>query len=682
VIVKANTEDTIRLNENNHSTGTESIFGTGSVRIETFWRGNTPGSYEIRYQYKLKDNDVNWKHERKDTFKVTPSKPELRLDVLNDGTEDYATKEHGILVDASGSFDPDGTELKYIWKYGANPTKPDNTTAKFRSYERAASIVEDQHELRTKRDFDFLSYFVPEIQEKTILTDGPYLPNETVRVRVETTAYHFSKQTYYDDFALGLSVSNSEAEIRRWSQVPAPNSGHSEPTEDAYRYAAIIEVPASELGASSEAPTITIYNEDNERKTAKADFPDVNVLLKDGTYWTNASVRNLTYVVEKSDIQQVTADSNETRDEHLENGYSVDTKRWETEYLLEKRVKVQDAKYETVTKDFASKTIRNAFLGSHSDWHRSGTFQEEVTRTKTTTEWHDATTAESKSAWHDSNLSNGEYTGQSRQIVVEPAIYQTENQYRYDYEVQKTGTRTVTRTRTVRVLRTGTRTKTECTQRFGCRETTETYTYYTTKTQTYTTTETYTYTVTRTKTYWATSRLDDTHESTGKTRRVKIQDATYETQYEIEQKVEYTETVVRYSASRGKLVQPAQYEWKGADSTNDSMLAHRQTASSDDWRIGETVTNTTWILTKHNGTVRYETTQYANKSHVVETSATVVGDRIERYHNVETGEKVTKSVSEQSKQYTSDSVKDRQEIIAEVVGPEEENDECELKGIC
>ena len=650
--------------------------------IETHWKGASPRTYEIGFAYKFKKKSVDWSSNQKENFEVTPSEPELRLEVLNDGTKNYITREHGILVNANGSFDPDGTNLKYIWKYGANPTKPDNTTAKFRAYERAASIVEDGHELRAKEELNFLSYFVPGIHQKTVLTDGPYFPNETVRVRIETDAYHFSKPTYYDDFALGLTVSNPQAEVLEWYQTEATNSGHSDATEDPYRYVGIVEVPASELITDSGAPTITVYNEDNERKTTESDYPDVNVLLKDRTYWTNASVRNLTYTVEKPDIREVTAASEDRRDEYLEDGYSVDTIQNQTKYFLEKRVKVQDAEYEQVTKDFQSDTIRELFLNSYSDWYATGTIQKEVTKTKTNSGWYDAATADSRSEWHDSNLENGEYTGKSRQVVVEPAIYRTEQKYRYTYEVEKTGTRTVTRTRSRKVPRTGTRTVTHCTVKFGCTTTTETYTYYTTVTYSYTTTETYTYTVTRTRTYWSTSIRDHSHGFTGNTRQVQVKDAVYGTQYEIKTETQYSETVTRYEAAHDELVEPAEYEWQEAQSTTNSMLAHKQTASDENWRIGESVTNVTWILTKQNGTLRTETPYYKNESYVVETSATVEGDRVEQYYNPETGEKVTNEIREESEQYTADEAKSQQEVLEEITGTGEKDDECKLKGLC
>jgi len=671
----------VQMNHGDYMTHREVKQDERTIVINTFWRGEDPGTYEIESRYEIEYATAQWKDGKKTTFKVTPSKPELRLNVLNDGTKDYITREHGILVNANDSFDPDGTELKYIWKYGANPTKPDNTTAKFRAYERAASIVEDGYELRAEEEFNFLSYFVPGIEERTVLTDEPHFPNETVRVRVETDAYHFSKPTYYDDFRLGLSTSSSQGEVREWYETEAPDSGHSDATEDAYRYVGILEIPASELLVESDAPMMTVYNEDNERKMTEEGYPDVNVLLKDKTYWTNVSVRNLTYTVEKPDIQEVTATSEQTRDEYIEDGYSVKSTQNETEYTLEERVKVQDAQYDQVTKDFPSKTVRDIYLDSYSGWYATGTTQKEVTNTETSTEWYDAATAKSKSKWFDSNLKNGEYTGKSREVVVEPAIYRTEQKYRYTYEVEKTGTRTVTRTRSRKVPRTGTRTVTECTIKFGCTTTTETYTYYTTQKYSYTTTESYTYTVTRTGSYWSTSIRDSSHEFTGDTRRIQVRDAEYGTQYEIKTETTTTETVTYYEASHDELVEPAKYEWQEAQSTTDSMLARKQTSSNEDWRIGKSVTNTTWLLTKRDGTVRDAVSNYENASYVVETSATVEGDVVDQYYDSESEEKVTKETRVQSEQYTADGAVGRKEIIEEITDSDED-DECKLKRIC
>ncbi|WP_157971634.1 hypothetical protein [Halorussus litoreus] len=649
------------------------------ITVETYWAGSIPGQYKVDSKFKV--DSIESKNNEKDTFDVVPSKPELRLDVLNDGTEDYITREHGILVDASKSFDPDGTELKYIWKYGAEPTKPDNTTAKFGAYEDAASIVEDEHRLRTKRTMDFLSHFVPNLRGTAEITEGPYFPNETVRVRVETKAFHFSKVSYYDEFELGVDVSNSKAKLKKWQLVETYDSGHSNATEDAYQYVGIVEIPASELIPGSETPTITVYNRDNEKKTDQIEFRETNVLLPDKTYWANTTVQSLNYTVEKPQISEKTVESKEERDAFLEDGYSVETKRQETKHVLEERVKVQDAEYEQVEREFDSTIHRGMFLESRQGWYPGGTTQEEVARTRTSTSWYSASTAKWRTDWYDGDLWNGEYTGQSREVVVDSAEYQTQRQYQYEDEVQRTGTRTATRTRTVQVPHTGTRTVTHCIPGHGCYTTTTTYTYYATETRTYTTTYTYTYTVTRTETYWAPSRYASHHSPTGETRRVKIEDAEYETQYEIAEKEEYTKTVNRYVAARDKLVRPAQYEWQQRQSTTDSILA-RQLSSRDDWQIGESIRNTEWALRKQTGTTRQVTSQFENESRVVETSATVVGNRVQQYYNVETGKKVVRSVERTTEEKTFDGVRAPSEIRRSVTDNRETDDECELKGLC
>ncbi|WP_132057627.1 PKD domain-containing protein [Halorussus amylolyticus] len=644
----------------NHKSSRQSnyIEENDTIFVKTLWKADYPGNYDIDAEYIVENKQESWWKEDTSYFEVTPSKPELRLDVVNDGTKDYITREHGIVVDASDSFDPDKTELKYIWQYGAKPTKPDNTTAKFSAYERAASIVEDEHDLRTKRDFDFLEYFVPEIEETEVLDETPYYADETVRVRVKTEAYGLSKRTYYEDFELGLSVGHPDAKVIEWKAVEATDSSHSDATEDAYRYVGLLEIPASALSGGSSPPTIAVYNEENTQKEHEVELPTESVWEKDGQYWTNLTVSDMTYVVEEPEFDEVTVDSTDERNRYQRRGYSVEEKEQETEYALQERVKVQDAEYETETKTFDSRRMRDALLASQDEWYPGGTSEEEITRTEVDTEWRDSV----KPKWRDSNRWNGEFTGQTRQKKVRPAEYQIEKQYEYDKEVEKTGTKTVTRTRTVSVRRTGTRTVTRCLD-FGCYETTETYTYYDTETRTYTTTRSYTYTVTRTKTYWAPSKTDSDHRATGETRRVKLRDAVYETQYEIEEKSRYTDTKTVYEAQRDVLTQPAEYDWRPVETTGDRQHAYKKAQRDEDLRIGQTNTDTSWDLRKQTGSTRHEQATYTNESQVVETSAVVEGDVVQRYVRKDSGEERTKRVSEQTEEFTFDDVKDRWDIL-------------------
>ncbi|MFC7080709.1 hypothetical protein [Halorussus caseinilyticus] len=567
---------------------------------------------------------------------------------MNDGTRGYITREHGILVNATGSFDPDGTELKYIWKYGAEPTKPDNTTAKFRAYERAASIVEDEYDLRTKRNFDFLNYFVPDVSEKTVVGDGPHYPNETVRFRVKTEPYHFSKQTYYRDFGLGASVSNPAASVVEWRAVEAPKSRHSEPTEDAYRYVGTIEIPADELAGTSRPPTVTIYNEDNARKRVRVELPETDVLLEDETYWRNVSVRDLAYLVEKRRVKKAEVDTKQRRDEYLRQGYRVEEVNNDTRYVLEKRVKVRDAKYETVTETFPNERQRDMFLDSARAWYAAGTHQTEETRTRTYSNWFDASTTTSPRKWHDSSLWNGEHTGATREVQVEPAEYETKRKYRYSYEVRKTGTRTVKR----------------CSLRFGCE----------------TETVTYTYTDTEYSTYWATSRYAYDHWFTGKTKRVKVRDAVYETQFEVRYKSQSTELVTYYEAARDEKVQEARYEWDGRSSTMDYAIARKQAAVGDEWRIAEEPVKR-WTLVRTEVESRFWTPAYENRSRVSETTATVTGELVKQYSDPDTGETVERSEFESS-EVTYRGARDRNEIRQNITSNSDNTRWCEVKAAC
>jgi len=604
--------------------------------ISSLWYGNYPGQYSILARYSI-ENKKEWNTEQKSVFKVTPSKPELRIDVLNDGTGDYITREHGMLVDASGSFDPDKTDLKFIWKYGANPTKPDNTTAKFSSYERAASIVEDQYDLRTKRSFDFLDSFVPEIESRKVVNSGSYGPDDVVRVRVETEPYFLSKRTYYDDLELAITAGHPQASVESWERVSASSVQHSDATENPQKRVGIIEIPASALSESTR-PQIRIYNEENPAKEETVEFPSVDVLTKEGQYWTNLSVIDTNYLIEKPQVREVTVSSFRELNRYLLQGYSIDAKHRETEYILEEKTKVKDAIYETETETFRSEVARDAFLTT--DWKPAGTSQEEVTKTKTDTRWVDSISG--RSELRDSNLWNGEFTGHTRRVVVEPAEYRTEKQYEYEYEVEKTGTQTITKTRRVPVEKTRTVETTRCRPYVGCFEITKTETYHTTERRSFKMTRTYTYTVTRTRTHWATTGSRVSGQFTGETRRTKVDDAVYGTEYEIKEKSHYTDSVRVYEASRQKLVEPAKYEWQTVRSVARIQAAYRAVNSDEDLRVGTSKTVTSWTLGKQTGVERFRRDVYINEEYVIETNISTQGDLVKEYKNSQTGKSVIK----------------------------------------
>lgn len=646
--VDLNSEDQLIRNIGSEGYKPRQKYENQTLLLHSYWSGDKPKEYDlnVRSTISLQGSNKIWDNKHSRNFVVTKSKPELRLDVINDGTKEYITREHGILVNASRSFDPDGTDLKYIWKHGAEPTKPDNTTAKFGAYERAASIIEDEYDLRTERNFNFLNYFVPAISEKKVLSDEPHNSDGTVRIRVETEPYHFSKQTYYRDFSLGLSISTPGATVTRWEAVEAPNSSHSEPTEDAYKYVGIIELSATEF--SSQSPTITVYNSNNTRKKSQTTLPQVGVLLENRQYWSELTVKNTTYLVEKPKIRRATVHTEERRDEYLEDGYQVERVEDDTKYILEKHVKVQRAKYESVTKSFSSKRYRNQFLDSMQDWYVAGTTRKEETNTRQFSSWFDSSTTRSPRKWHDSSLWNGEQTGTTREVKVEDAEYETEQKYEYDYEVEKTRTKTVE----------------HCSLRFGCYEETITETY----------------TVTRTSTYWATSSYGYDHDFTGRTRRVKVQDAVYETQFEVRYKSQSTETVTYYEVARDKQVQKARYDWEARTSTLDYVVARKQASTSNDWRISEEVIKA-WTLVRDDGTSQFRTPIYTNESYVAETNALVTGEFTKEFYNPKTGD-ITNETESRTSEYTYNGAKSNGEI-AEIITAEKGNAKwCEIKASC
>ncbi|WP_134669055.1 PKD domain-containing protein [Halorussus marinus] len=654
ISIGSESEDVSKVN-----ISTEIKDGDDTITITSFWAGNYPGSYKISTLYKHKNDLLDWKHRWSTVFRVTPSNPELRINVLNDGTEEYITREHGISVDASGSFDPDKTDLKYIWKYGAHPENSDNTTAKFSSYKRAVSIIEDQYDLRTKRSFDFLDSFTPGIKSKEVLSSGLYGPNDVVRVRIETKPYFLSKRTYYDDLDLAISVKHREASIERWERVPASSPEHSDATENPQKRVGVVNIPVSAL-SKQERPKIVIYNKDNPKKEDTTKLPRVDILTKQKQYWKNPTVIESSYLIEKPRLREVSVDTPRELNRYLLNGYSINERNRETNYVIERKTKIKDAVYETETRTFRSKAARDAFVSM--DWRSSGTSRREVTKVKTEEHW--LSDVSERPRLRDSNLWNGELTGETRRVVVEPVEYRTEKQYEYQHEVQKTRTKTVTRRKQVPVEKTRTRTITRCDRYLGCFETTHTETYHTTETRSYEITRAYTYTVTRTRTRWATTGSRVNGEFTGKTRRVKIDDAVYETEHKIREKSRYKDSVQVYEASRKNIIKPPEYEWKKVRSVNRVRSAYRAVNAQEDLRVGKSETITSWDLAKQTGVDRLWKRSYSNEYHVIKTRATVRGTLTEKYVNERTGKTITKHKKSYSKKVEYNSAMDPWQITS------------------
>lgn len=676
-----------RLNESAKSSGRKYDKRDDELVFHSFWAGTDPGVYPLKSHAVLTNtrNSESKYNAKRSLLKVEPSQPELRYRVIDTGRTGHVS-DWGLVVDAGRSFDPDGTNISYIWKYGANPISPDNSTAKFDSFERAGLTIEDGDGLKTTNDEEFLGYYNPGVLAAREVSEGPYKPNETVQFRVFTSHYELTKNRY--DVNLGLDVPHETGQMRGWEEVHIDN-GECRNSTCSYRvplperldvdnrryryYTGIVEIEASAFANGTYDPNVILYNTEHPDRT-KQEFtlPQANVLTKGEKYWENVTVSNLSYKIERPNYEWVTAYNEPVRDEYLEENYSVASTDATLAYVVEHRVKTQNAKYETESKSFQRRSYRQSFLSNHPSWYDAGT--NATTKTHTTTE----------TEWRDSKGGNGTFTGQTREKLIKAAQYKAERKYEYEYQVEKTGTKEVTKTKYRWVQKTGTRTVTKCNEIVGCYESTETYTYWDKEPYTYTTTKTYTYYETKTDTYWATARRHSDHEFTGESREVKLSDAEYETQYEYEYEVKNTRTVYRYLVERQVVAEPAEYEWQEYEVVSNKLAAQAMASQRDDWRIGSTQSDTKWTLKRYNGTETEVVESYDESGDVVETRANIAGNLKQVYINIRTGNKTTYNTGWKESTVTWRVMKTKGEIIKLLTDTNggEDSIRCGLKPHC
>ncbi|WP_327051502.1 PKD domain-containing protein [Halomicrococcus gelatinilyticus] len=597
--------------------------------IHTYWAANKPGEYQIGANIHSRHNKEGVK-KKASVFEVTPSPPEMRAEVIDDGTPEHYPRRWGLVVDAGASFDPDGTRIRYAWSTGATPISKDNSTAKFTHTQIVDLTIKDGNNQTTSRDFHFLDRYVPRIQDVKVINDTKFKSTDDVRIKVKTRQYRFPKNRYHKKFGLGIDVEGASGDVVKWEKKIINEENDSVHIDDPRRYVGILEVDASDLAGNIKDPSVRVFNEKHHATSKEVDLPHVTVLRRYGEVWRNTTIENVEYLVKRPIYDWVSTDSPTEKERFQNEGYSVvDKEQQGREYLIEERVKVSDAKYRTVTRSFENRWRMESFVDQHRKWSSAGATSREVTRTVTET------------AWYDSKSGRGTFTGETRRVKTEPAEYRNLKQFAYERDIRKTGTRTVTKTKEVTVTRTGTKTVRKCPLPNLCYDVEKKTTYQTTVEKTYTTTETYTYTVSRTETYWATRKTGGDHWATGKRKRVKVSDAEYETQYRYQYTHEVTETILRYEATKRKKIRDARYEWQ-KKTTLDSFSDAQSLARTDGYRIGGTEPKIRWTLNKPKGTQTKQVPVYLKKDEVVKTYATVTGDVKEKF--VYIGEDRTKLV--------------------------------------
>jgi hypothetical protein len=279
-------------------TDEEKIEEDGKLILRSNFAGKIPKNYEIDRDYNIlyrESGNIEMSLATESTLRVEPSPPEIRLTVINDGTTGYGPSHWGMVVNASDSFDPDGSDLKFTWKKGAEPIKPDNMTAKFRSIELAELELEDGYGLTSRRQFNFLDDYVPNVEGVEILSEGPYKPNDTVRLRVTTDQYQFSKNSYHLKYGLGLSVEGATGSVDKWQKrVISPDENV---ISDPRFYTGVVKIPASELFQPNGRPKLRIYNQNKPETYKEIEIPEVEVLRVYGTIWKNPRIKSTTYLV-------------------------------------------------------------------------------------------------------------------------------------------------------------------------------------------------------------------------------------------------------------------------------------------------------------------------------------------------------------------------------------------------
>jgi hypothetical protein len=562
-----------------------------TLTVTSVWTGDQPDTYRVTTTWVHEDTRTSWAGQHTSYFDVQPSPPEIRLRTIWDGTSAVGVnagrpnvKDWGIIVDAGETFDPDGHALRFGWKLGAKPITADNETAKFSSFQRAKLVVKDSSGQSASRNFDFHSYYVPQIEGFELLSEGPYTADDRVRMRVTTYPYKFSKKTYSADIGIegtdGVRVHKWRKEV--WGDDPGEIGVDKRRSR---KYIGVISVPVSALANEDESPAIEVYNKERpDRVRYTEQIPVVDGLSGDYVL-RNVSIDSVTYTVRKPDVTTVKVQLEADRDVFLKKGYEVvDKTTHGTEYHLEQKVQTSPPEYETLTEEFGSSGTRRTFLRRSDGWFAAGSERRTTERQVTRTEWRDRRGGE------------GSFTGDTREKLVRSARYVTKRQYEYTKTVVKTGTRTVEK----------------CNQ-FWC----------------YTQERTYTYFDTVTKKYWAHNKQRPSHRYTGRTKRTKVRDAKYETQYEYRFTETVTETRRVYLAEKTRMVSPATYEWKHYLTTKNEKTAKTLIKLDEDARVESTSPTIEWTLQKVGGMTTREVASYDSPENVQTTHVSASADVVE-----------------------------------------------------
>jgi hypothetical protein len=608
--------------------------------VHTYWAGMKPSGldgYQIKSTWAA--DDFRWQGTERSSFHVTPSPPEIRLEMRNDGARSVGASEESsgsnlvdfsepIVVDASESFDPDGSDLRFGWQLGAKPISANNETARLGSWDDGRLVLKDGFGERSTQTWSPTEGFVPEVTSMDVEAGRrsgavrnqkePYSPDRTLRVAVRTQAVHFRRETATAD--VGAALRGAEGEIVEWRKVTDTGTlapGDSPGGENSFYYEGVVEISAGALANGALRPELVVYNERRPQEIRdRTELPSVTTRSLSETRRANLAVADLRYAVRKTTETSVTVDSRDELRARRANGFTVDSTDTEVVgYAIERRVQTQEARYRERTKRFDFRGSRRTFLRHRPNWRVAGT---ETTRKRiqrrTTT-------------WRDSRGSG--FTGRTREVLTEPAEYATERQFAYT--TWETSTREIT--------------SRQCLPNVGC----------------YTTSYEKTVVTPVRRTYWATSRHSRSHTATGRERRQLVSPAEYTTEYEHERFYWDVEQTTEYVASTTERIQQARYEWRHYDTVSSQRAAWRMANDESDLRVGGTETERTWTMVRENHEIVVRPA-YEDDFDVVETRATVYGNVV-RYESAGPEQSTRKTVTDTFEtEFVGDGVVSREEI--------------------
>ncbi|WP_058365498.1 PKD domain-containing protein [Haloparvum sedimenti] len=348
-----------------------------------------------RRQNLVVDNDVTY-------IDVVESKPEARLNVHVEHEKNNHVPR--IVIDASDSFDPDGTELAFTWLPDLVEESPVFSSSVKNVKSTITLSITDGHDQEVRKTTTLDEYYSPTIDLITH-SQTEYDPYETLGLSFKTEQFYLKEENF------------EKADVR-FELINGPGQVETtkDPAEQENRWIGDIETT---LGSYLNDPVaLRVYNAEHPEQTERSFRLPLPTLSRTGKFYYNIDVTDSRYEVESPVYDEVSVSSEHLKSASQDRGYSVTETKQNTVYTIQRHHE-QDAIIETKSKEFDSSLMRRHFVRRSDGWHKSGRTSTRRQKVTTSYEWR-------------SSISSG-YTGRQRTRTIQSAEYRTEYQYRSRY---------------------------------------------------------------------------------------------------------------------------------------------------------------------------------------------------------------------------------------------------------